>query len=176
VLETLTPTHSAGFRDRLEAASGFQSAQFRELEAALGRRDESVLGHYPVGTPARERIEAAMERSSLFDSFLRYLDRSGYAMPKSVLERTPRAALDPSTEVQDVLLRVYRDDREAAQVCEQLVDLDEGIQEWRYRHVKMVERTIGHKIGTGGSAGAEYLRTTLFRATFPDLWEVRSRL
>ena len=85
-------------------------------------------------------------------------------------------SVEPSAEVQEVLLDVYRNDPEVAAVCERFVDLDEGIQEWRYRHVKMVERTIGVKRGTAGSSGSEYLRTTLNRPVFPDLWAIRSRL
>jgi len=176
VLETLTPLQFTAFRDRLEAASGFQSAQFRELEATLGRRDRSVLNHHPEGTAARQRIAVALERPTVFDSLLRYLVREGYAVPAEALERDVREPVEPTTAMQDVLIRVYRDNGEAAQVCERLVDLDEGLQEWRYRHVKMVERTIGHKMGTGGSEGAEYLRRTLFKSMFPDLWELRSRL
>jgi tryptophan 2,3-dioxygenase len=93
-----------------------------------------------------------------------------------VLARDPSLALTPDERVQEVLVAVYRSDPDAALVAERLVDLDEGFQEWRYRHVKMVERTIGTKRGTGGSAGVEYLRTTLFQPVFPDLWEIRSRL
>jgi tryptophan 2,3-dioxygenase len=173
VLETMTPGQFSGFRARLDAASGFQSAQFRELEAVLGRRDERVFRHYPPGTEARERIAAAMSRGSLFDSFLDYLRVHGYPVPHS---RDVRLPLEASEEIQDVLLKVYTDDEGPAMVCEHLVDLDEGVQEWRYRHVKMVERTIGDKSGTGGSSGAAYLRTTLAAPMFPDLWAVRQRL
>ncbi len=176
VLETMTPRQFRGFRDRLEAASGFQSAQFRELEAVLGRREPRVLGHYPDPSEARDRIAAAMARPSLFDSFLRYLATQGYEVPAEALARDVRLSIEPSSDVQQVLLRVYRDDGEPAQVAERLVDVDEGVQEWRYRHVKMVERTIGDKPGTGGSPGAAYLRTTLSVPVFPDLWDVRSRL
>jgi tryptophan 2,3-dioxygenase len=176
VLETMTPRQFTTFRDRLEAASGFQSAQFRELEAALGRRDPTVLDHYPQDSPARAEIAAAMARPSLFDSFLRYLVTQRFDVPRAALGRDVTQPVAPSGAVQDVLLDAYRDDSEPAQVCERLVDLDEGMQEWRYRHVKMVERTIGDKIGTGGSSGAAYLRTTLFHPAFPDLWAVRSRL
>jgi tryptophan 2,3-dioxygenase len=172
VLETMMPSRFSGFRSRLDAASGFQSAQFRELEAVLGRRDERVFRHYPDG-PARERIEAAMARPSLFDSFLTYLRRHGYPAPQRPDVSRP---LEPDPRVQDVLLKVYNDDGAPASVCERLVDLDEGLQEWRYRHVKMVERTIGDKSGTGGSTGAGYLRTTLFAPMFPDLWAVRKEL
>jgi tryptophan 2,3-dioxygenase len=159
VLETMTPLAFASFRGRLERASGFQSAQFRELEAVLGRRDRGVLADHPPG-PARTRIEAAMGRPSLYESFLAYAGLTGR----------------PAAEVQDGLVDVYRTDPARAQVCERMVDIDEGIQEWRYRHVKMVERTIGDQPGTGGSAGVEYLRSTLFRPAFPDLWAIRARL
>jgi tryptophan 2,3-dioxygenase len=150
VLETMTPGQFAGFRARLDAASGFQSAQFRELEAMLGRRDERVARHYPPGSPGRERILAAMARPSLYDSLPAYPRRHGYPMP----ERDPRLALEPSEQAQEILLTVYLDDGQPASMCELFVDLDEGMQEWRYRHVKMVERTIGDKGGTGGSSGA----------------------
>ena len=176
VLETMTPRQFLGFRDRLDAASGFQSAQFRELEAVLGRRDPAVFEHYPQGSDARRRINVAMTRPSLFDSFLRYLASEGYAMPASALGRDVAAPWEPSTDVQRALLAVYRDDGAPAQVAERLVDVDEGMQEWRYRHVKMVERTIGTKAGTGGSPGAAYLRTTLSTPVFPDLWALRSQL
>jgi tryptophan 2,3-dioxygenase len=176
VLETMTPRQFTGFRGRLEAASGFQSAQFRELEAVLGRRDRRVFEHYPEGTAARERIAAAMARPSLFDSFLRYLVTQDYGVPADALKRDVSLPVEASSNVQQVLLDVYRDDGEPARVAERLVDVDEGVQEWRYRHVKMVERTIGSKPGTGGSSGAAYLRTTLSAPVFPDLWAIRSEL
>jgi tryptophan 2,3-dioxygenase len=176
VLETMTPRQFTTFRNRLDAASGFQSAQFRELEATLGRRDASVADHYPPRSEARRRIADAMARPSLLDSFLRYLAAQGFGVPRETLDRDVSQPLAPSQAVQDALVDVYRVDGPEAQVCERLVDLDEGLQEWRYRHVKMVERTIGDKAGTGGSSGAEYLRTTLFQPAFPDLWAVRGRL
>ncbi len=176
VLETLTPVQYSGFRGRLDTASGFQSAQFRELEASFGRRDERVLAHYDDRSPERARIADAMARRSLFDSFLRYLSRCGFEVPSGALERDVRAPNEPSEAVQQLLVEVYLKAGEAAAVCESLLDLDEGLQEWRYRHVKMVERTIGDKQGTGGSSGARYLRGTLFSPMFPDLWAVRSQL
>jgi tryptophan 2,3-dioxygenase len=175
VLETMTPLGFSSFRGRLERASGFQSAQFRELEAVLGGRDTRVLGHHPPG-PARDRIEAAMARRSLWDSFLIHLDRLGHWIPPEVLERDPSQPIAPSEKVQAVLVEMYQSDPASAQVSERMVDIDEGIQEWRYRHVKMVERTIGQKPGTGGSAGVGYLETTIGRQAFPDLWAIRSRL
>jgi tryptophan 2,3-dioxygenase len=176
VLETMTPRQFLDFRNRLEASSGFQSAQFRELEAMLGRRDPWVFEHYPDGSVEQRRIAAAMARPSLFDSFLSYLAVQGYEVPTSARKRDVRRPLEPSPDVQHLLLQIYRDDGQPAQVAERLVDVDEGVQEWRYRHVKMVERTIGSKPGTGGSPGAAYLRTTLFQPAFPDLWDVRSEL
>ncbi|MEV5297369.1 tryptophan 2,3-dioxygenase [Amycolatopsis methanolica] len=161
VLETMTPSQFTSFRTRLDAASGFQSAQFRELEAVLGRRDQGMVAHYPEDSPARERIAAAMARPSLYDSFLTFLSVHGY---------------DVNGDRRKLLLGVYTDDGGPATVAEHLVDLDEGVQEWRYRHVKMVERTIGDKAGTGGSSGAKYLRGTLFQPLFPDLWAVRADL
>ena len=117
-----------------------------------------------------------MRRPSLYDSFLRYLAGHGFAVPAAVLDRDVTVAAGRTPELDDVLLAVYAADGGPAQVCERLVDLDEGLQEWRYRHVKMVERTIGDKPGTGGSSGAGYLRSTLFTPLFPDLWAIRSRL
>ncbi|MGN6379617.1 MAG: tryptophan 2,3-dioxygenase [Gaiellales bacterium] len=176
VLETMTPLGFGSFRDRLESASGFQSAQFRELEAVLGRRHPSMLEPYAEGTPGHARIADAMSRPGMFDYLLRFLAARGHPVPGSALGRdvTSPCAADP--DVQTVLIEVYRSDPTAAAVCERMVDMDEGIQEWRYRHVKMVERTIGAKPGTGGSAGVEYLQTTLFRPLFPDLWAIRSQL
>ena len=157
VLETMTPRSFASFRDRLSSASGFQSAQFREWEAVLGRRDPTIIEAHPPG-PARDRIEAAMARPSLHGAFLAYV------------------GVGPGDDAVAVLARVYRTEPLRALVCERMVDLDEGVQEWRYRHVKMVERTIGDKPGTGGSAGAGYLRSTLFAPAFPALWAVRAEL
>jgi tryptophan 2,3-dioxygenase len=176
VLETMTPSEFASFRSRLESASGFQSAQFRELEAVLGRRERSVLRHYPPGGAAHGRIAAALERPSVFDSFLRYLAARGYAVPSAALRRDVAAPYEPTDGVQDALLAAYADEAEPARVCEALMDIDEGLQEWRYRHVMMVRRTIGDKPGTGGSPGAAYLATTLSKHAFPDLWAIRSRM
>jgi tryptophan 2,3-dioxygenase len=168
VLETMTPLQFMSFRDRLDSASGFQSAGFRQVEAILGLRDPDAAAAQPAGSAARAAIEAAHADPSLWDAFLAYLRGRGRALPAE-----PAV---PDERVQAALVEVYRHDPDAALVAERLVDLDEGVQEWRYRHVKMVERTIGTKRGTGGSSGVEYLRGTLFHAAFPDLWEIRSRL
>ena len=175
ILETMTPLQFGSFRGRLEAASGFQSAQFRELEMVLGRRDRRVLGSFPENSEDHQRLLDAMSRPSIWIDSLKYLSIRGHQVPRQVLNLDPSAAYAPSEGVQAILLDAYRNDPEAASVLERLVDIDEGVQEWRYRHVKMVERTIGHKLGTGGSSGADYLAATLFRPSFEELWAVRNR-
>lgn len=174
ILETMTPLQFLSFRNYLAASSGFQSAQFRKVEAILGRRDEKFANHLPPDT--RDEIKAMLDRRSLWDSVLIYLSKRGAEIPTEVLNRNLRDQYLPNLDVQTVLIKVHRGDLEAAMVCERLVDIDEGLQEWRYRHVKMVERTIGSKSGTGGSSGVKYLASTLFNPVFPDLWEIRSSL
>jgi tryptophan 2,3-dioxygenase len=176
VLETMTPVSFLSFRSFLANSSGFQSAQFREFEFLLGNKNPRVLAHNPEGSPERRAIEARWSRPTLFDAFVRFLVRHGHAVPEALLSRDVTAAPAESPELQETLLAVYRGHPTERQVCELLVDLDEGVQEWRYRHVKMVERTIGFKQGTGGSPGAAYLRATLFQPLFPDLWAIRTRL
>lgn len=176
ILETMTPTEFLTFRERLESASGFQSDQFRALEFVLGRKVQASLDRFPAGSRAREGLEVRWGAPTLWDAFLRYLEREGYDLPRAQLERDVTAPIQASPEVQRVLVEVYRSSPRNSELCERLVDLDEGIMEWRYRHVKMVERTIGAKMGTGGSAGSKYLRTTLNEPAFPDLWEIRTQL
>ena len=176
VLETMTPLEFLSFRERLESGSGFQSYQFREFEFLLGHKQPAALERYPAGSEARRRLQARLEAPTLWDAFLRFLAGRGYAVPATQLGRDVRRPIEPSPELQKVLIDVYRRDVATASVCERLLDLDEGLQEWRYRHVKMVQRTIGTKPGTGGSAGAEYLVRTLHHPLFPDLWEIRSQL
>jgi len=175
ILETMTPMSFESFRDRLSTSSGFQSAQFREFECALGKRSPKLLTPHPEGSPARQRIEARMDKPSLYEVFLGYLRTKGHNIPQPETPYARDQSTHPDEKIQDALLEVYKTAPVISLICELLVDIDEGIQEWRYRHVKMVERTIGAKIGTGGSAGAEYLRKTLFTPLFPDLWAIRSR-
>jgi tryptophan 2,3-dioxygenase len=172
ILETMTPLQFNAFRSYLSSSSGFQSAQFRMVEALLGRRDSKMAGHLPPDI--QEHIKVITSKNSVWDSTLAYLATRGHAIPQEVLNRNKSEGYVANPAVQSVLLDVHRNDPESAMVCERLVDIDEGLQEWRYRHVKMVERTIGHKVGTGGSSGAAYLASTLFNPTFPDLWEIRS--
>jgi tryptophan 2,3-dioxygenase len=176
ILETMTPLEFLSFRDRLESGSGFQSRQFRELEFALGRKDPSALDRYPSGTEGRLRLERRLAAGTLWDAFLRHLAANGVAVPPSDLERDATSRVQPSPALQRVLIGVYRSQPILAELCERLVDLDEGVMEWRYRHVKMVQRTIGTRRGTGGSAGADYLLSTLNQPLFPDLWVIRTEL
>jgi len=175
ILETMTPLEFLSFRDRLESGSGFQSFQFRELEFALGWKDPTALERYPAGE-ARRRLERRLASATLWDAFLRHLASSGVPVPRADLERDVTRRVESSTALREVLVSVYRDRRALAELCERLVDLDEGMMEWRYRHVKMVQRTIGTRRGTGGSAGADYLLATLNQPLFPDLWAIRTEL
>jgi tryptophan 2,3-dioxygenase len=176
VLETMTPTEFLTFRERLERASGFQSDQFRQLEFALGRKSWASVERFPEGSRARAALEDRWRRPTLWDAVLAYLAHQGYAVPSDQLARDVTAPVGRSEALQAVFIELYRDDARHVDLCERLIDLDEGIQEWRYRHVKMVERTIGSKTGTGGSAGSAYLRSTLNQPLFPDLWEIRASL
>ncbi|HWC73575.1 MAG TPA: tryptophan 2,3-dioxygenase family protein [Gemmatimonadales bacterium] len=176
VLETMTPLNFLAFRDRLESGSGFQSHQFRAIEFVLGKKGRPSFERYPAGSGHRKIVEERFAQPTLWDAFLQYLHANGYSVPREQLRRDVTLPLEPSPEVQKILIEVYRKDHSVAQIAERLVDLDEGFMEWRYRHVKMVQRTIGTKPGTGGSAGAEYLLTTLNQPAFPDLWAIRSEL
>ena len=166
VLETMTPVEFNSFRARLDRASGLQSYQFREVEFALGMKDPAVLERYRDQPAILARLEQRLAAPSLWDAFLVLLERSGHDLPA---ELTDDAVLT-------VLVRIYGDSAMLAEVCEALTDIDEGLQEWRYRHVKMVQRTIGTKGGTGGTDGVTYLWSTLSRTLFPLLWAVRARL
>jgi tryptophan 2,3-dioxygenase len=173
ILETMTPLQFNAFRGYLASSSGFQSVQFRKVEAILGRRDSRMSGHLPPKD--QQEIAAITSRKSLWDSTLAYLYHRGHGIPNHILNRDVKTHYESNEEIQEILLAVHKHDPESAMVCERLVDIDEGLQEWRYRHVKMVERTIGSKIGTGGSSGVEYLASTLFAPVFADLWQIRAR-
>ena len=176
VLETMTPLEFLTFRARLESGSGFQSFQFRELEFVLGMKNPDALTRYPAGSETRRRLERRLADATLWDSFLRFLAAKGHPVPADLLARDMTRSVEPAPALKPILIDIYRRDPVLTSLCERLVDLDEGIQEWRYRHVKMVQRTIGTKHGTGGSEGASYLMTTLNKPIFPDLWAIRSEL
>lgn len=171
VLETMTPAEFASFRSFLANASGFQSAQFRELEFVLGIKDRIDLAWFEGDEG--ERLSERHHAPTLWDAFLHAIHREGVNVPTEVLERDVREAIVENAELQQALIENFHDEGFAG-LIETLTDLDEGLQEWRYRHVMMVRRTIGTKPGTGGSDGAAYLATTLFQPAFPDLWAIRT--
>ncbi len=174
VLETMTPLEFGSFRSFLASSSGFQSAQFREIEFVLGLKTRDHLDRFAANERELANLSRRYHSPTLWDAFVAYLARLGHDIPVEVLERDVTLPGAESPAVQQALLGIYRADADLARLCESLTDLDEGFQEWRYRHMMMVHRTIGTKLGTGGSDGVDYLRSTLFRPAFPDLWSVRA--
>jgi len=175
VLETMTPMSFLTFRDRLEAASGFQSAQFRAVEFVLGHKRAAMLQHY-TEPGERAMLEQRLGERTLIDHFYDFLVQRGAAVPAAVRQRDVTKSNEPNEVVQQELVKLYKSQPDVSILLELMTDFDEGLQEWRYRHVKMVERTIGNKTGTGGSTGAEYLKRSLFQPVFPDLWAIRQQL
>jgi len=176
ILETMTPMSFTSFRDRLETASGFQSIQFRELEFALGYKRADTLRYCPADSPRRGELERRLSESSVVDHFYAFLAHQGATIPPALTAREPEAATVANEQVQEDLLRLYKEQPKLAILFELMTDFDEGLQEWRYRHIKLVERTIGSKQGTGGSPGVAFLKQSLFKPVFPDLWAIRHRL
>lgn len=176
ILETMTPLEFDSFRDFLDDASGFQSIQFREIEMLCGLRSEHILKVHEGQPQYVQRIQGRMDEPTLWECFCKYLQQKEYDIPQPKRQNKNGLLYEPSEKVQQILLNVMRNDPEIALLAELFVDFDEGMQEWRYRHVKMVERTIGDKMGTGGSDGVKYLRKTLHQRIFPDLWEIRSKI
>jgi tryptophan 2,3-dioxygenase len=176
VLETMTPLEFTSFRSFLANSSGFQSAQFREIEFLLGQKTRDHLDRFSENQREFANLTQRFEEPTLWDAFIGYVARQGYEIPTEFLSRDLTQAVSESPQVQEALIEIYRTDPVIARLCESFTDLDDGLQEWRYRHVMMVQRTIGAKMGTGGSAGVDYLRSTLFRPAFPDLWAIRAEL
>lgn len=176
ILETMTPLEFESFREFLDEASGFQSIQFREIEILCGQRSEHILKVHNHQPQYQQRMKTRMAEPTLWESFCQYLRQKDYDIPEPKRENKNGLLYNPSKKAQQILLEVMNNDPESALLAELFVDFDEGMQEWRYRHVKMVERTIGDRIGTGGSDGVSYLRKTLHQRIFPDLWEIRSEI
>lgn len=175
ILETMTPLEFLSFRKFLDEASGFQSAQFRELESLLGLTDTFDPNSFIYDENEHERLVKRLNDPTVWDLVLAFLARHGHDIPKEVLERDYAAPQQANPEVEKVIAHLYVSDPQARSLFERLLDIDELLQEWRYRHVMMVQRTIGNRTGTGGSSGVGYLRSTLFRPCFPDLWNVRAQ-
>ena len=179
VLETLTPTEYAQFRYVLGPASGFQSHQNRLIEMALGKRDRGVLDAFRHTPEVRAELEAALHEPSLYDEFLRWLARRGVVVPGDVLERDVSQPYRPSPGVTAAIVGIYEQPArswDAYEMAEKLVDVDETYSLWRYRHLKVVMRIIGMKRGTGGTAGAAYLRAMVDEVFFPELWDARTAI
>jgi tryptophan 2,3-dioxygenase len=178
VVETLTPVSFGSFRTRLDTASGFQSAQFREMEFVLGYKRAELLKYQQSNTPAYDALVKRLNEPSVVDSLYKFLVRRGETLPAEVLSRDPALGTAAHPAVEDAVLKLYTSQAEPALqiLFEQMIDFDEGLQEWRYRHIQLVARTIGEKHGTGGSLGAKFLKESLFRPVFPDLWAIRARL
>lgn len=176
ILETLTPMSFSSFRDRLETASGFQSSQFREFEFLLGYKRADMLRFQPAGTPAYERLVRRLHEPSVVDAFYDFLEKHGVTIPAELRRRDPTLPTESNEVVEEGILRLYKSQPEMEILFELMTDFDEGFQEWRYRHIKLVERSIGSKKGTGGSLGVEFLKRSLFHPIFPDLWAIRHKL
>src|SRR5579863_9145698 len=174
ILETMLPTHFLAFRGKLEPASGFQSEQFRELEFLCGLKDEKMLRYHHPTPEAHARLERRLRDPSLHDALFEALQAMGKLRLDS--EATERQQFDARARA---ILSLYRDEhsnRDWIDVCERLTEFDELVVSWRLRHIQLVERTIGARIGTGGSAGSSYLKLTLDKKFFPELWEARTLL
>jgi tryptophan 2,3-dioxygenase len=166
VLETMTPQEFNAFRDNLNPASGFQSIQFREIEFLCGLRRTETLAHIVMDDAQRARLHALLEAPSLYDHVKALLERRGFASEAGApLVESMRKIYTHAEENYDLYL-----------LLEDLIEFDERFLLWRGRHVRMVERMIGQRTGTGGSSGAQYLQGTLVHRFFPELWDVRSHL
>ncbi len=179
VLATMTPSDYSSFRDVLGSSSGFQSAQFRQMEFMLGLKEEAHLRHHPEETEGHAGLKRALVEPSLWDEANRALARAGFALPEEVLERDWSRRYVASDAVEGAWAEVYRDPARwwaLYQLAEKLVDIDDSLATWRHKHVVTVERVIGLKRGTGGTAGVAYLQSTLSKRAFPELWSLRTRL
>lgn len=179
ILATMTPFDYANFRESLGASSGFQSFQYRELEFLLGAKDARMVEVHDAGSARREALEAALVRPSLYDEALRLLARRGFAIPADRLERDWSQPYEASEAVEAAWLKVYRNTAaywDLYELGEKLVDLEYRLQQWRFTHMKTVERIIGFKRGTGGSDGVSYLVKALDRKLFPELLTLRTSM
>ena len=179
VLATLTPSEYAQFRGDLGASSGFQSYQYRAVEFLLGNKNESMIAVFSADPQAQALLSGLLGETSIYDEFIRYLHRRGYAVDAALLQRDVRKAHVYDQSLLEVYKYVYENHEanwDVYEACEELVDLEGNFQLWRFRHLKTVERTIGMKRGTGGSSGAGFLRRALDLTFFPELYAVRTEI
>ncbi|MEO5811232.1 MAG: tryptophan 2,3-dioxygenase family protein [Rhodanobacter sp.] len=179
VLETLTPSEYLEFRHVLGPASGFQSQQYRMIEFLLGNKNAGMLEVFAHDPTAQAELAQALETPSVYDEVLRYLARRGHAVPAAALQRDFSLPHERTPELVPVFKRIYENAREfwpEYHLCEQLVDIEESFQLWRFRHMKTVERIIGFRRGTGGSSGVAFLKKALDLTFFPELIDVRTEI
>jgi tryptophan 2,3-dioxygenase len=179
VLATLTPTEYSEFRQFLATSSGFQSYQYRAVEFMLGNKNEKMLDVFDSDPAARALLETLLGETSLYDEFLRYLQRAGFPIPEAALDRDVTKAHVFTPELVPVFVDIYRSSKDHWRVyeaCEELVDLEDNFQLWRFRHLRTVARTIGIKAGTGGSSGTQFLERALSLTFFPELFAVRNEI
>ncbi len=179
VLATLTPSEYVQFRGYLGKASGFQSVQYRHLEFLLGNKNSGMLSVFRHDPAAQEVLREALESPSLYDEFLLFLHRRGYPIPPRLVERDWTVPHTLDEDLVKVFAQIYADPEHnwaVYETCEELVDVEDTFQTWRFRHLKTVERIIGYKRGTGGSSGVAFLRQALSLTFFPELWAVRTEI
>ena len=179
VLATLTPSEYAQIRPFLATSSGFQSWQYRAVEFLLGNKNIEMVRVFDHDAAAHDLLDTLLREPSLYDEFLRYLARRGYAVPPALLDRDWTLPHTLDAQLVHVFGEVYAAPAQhwgVYETCEELVDLEDNMQLWRFRHLKVVERTIGHKRGTGGSSGVDFLRRALDLTFFPELYAVRSEI
>jgi len=179
VLETLTPSEYMQFRGVFGHASGFQSVQYRTVEFLLGNKNKNNLMVFPEGSDSRKSLEKVLNSPSVYDVFIMYLYEQGYAVPQPLVERDWAQPHVFNQQLLDVFTQIYKEPHQhwdAYALCEQLVDVENSFQMWRFRHMKTVERIIGFKQGTGGSSGVGFLRKALDLTFFPELFQVRTKL
>lgn len=179
ILETMTPNDFNRFRSGLNPASGFQSHQFRLLEFTIGLKEPGYLKFFRHDESTYQRLKDRLKRPSLYDDFLSYLAAQGFDLPSQLRDKDPESPHKVYPELIELFAGIYRDHRkyyELYMACEAMIDLDQQLTIWRYRHVAMVQRMIGEQKGTGGSMGAQYLQKTLNKRAFPELWLARDRL
>lgn len=179
VLATLTPSEYAEFRDVLGSSSGFQSWQYRAVEFLLGNKNAAMLKVFEAEPEAQQQLRELLEQPSIYDEFIRHLARLGHPVPQELLDRDVSRAHTAHDGLTEVFRGIY-EDRERHwliyESCEELVDLEENFQTWRFRHLRTVMRIIGGKPGTGGSSGVEFLQKALDLTFFPELFAVRSEI
>ena len=179
VLSTMTPADYLSFRPVLGRSSGFQSWQYRLLEFKFGLKNEEMMRPHAHRPEIMERLQRALDAPSVYYEALRLLARRGFPVPAEVLAADVRRRHVPNAGVETVWATIYRNSElhfDLYELAEELVDLEDAFQTWRFRHMKTVERIIGMRAGTGGSAGVPYLKSVLELTLFPELWSVRTAL